>query len=263
MSVSSVERKKKIIDEINRTGKVKVVDLAGFFQVSTETIRRDLDGLEESGLLKRVYGGAIKTTYKIEPPFSQRAGVHLQEKIRIGHKAAALVSDGDAIVIDVGTTTLEFARALKQKKELTIFTNSIPVASVIMEALNNHELTGELILLGGSVNPTQRSTSGPLTISVLHQFHIDKAFISVGGISLKNGVSDYDLDESYVSKEMIEASNDTIVLADHSKIGNQAFSKICSIDKIDVIVSDQVMPESWCHDPAVKALKWIVADENC
>lgn len=263
MSVSSVERKKKIMDEINRTGKVKVVDLADFFQVSTETIRRDLDQLEESGVLKRVYGGAVKTTYKIEPPFSQRTGVHLQEKIRIGHKAAELVSDGDTIVIDVGTTTLEFARALKHKRELTIFTNSIPVASVIMEALNNQELTGELILLGGSVNPTQRSTSGPLAVSVLHQFHIDKAFISVGGISVKNGVSDYDLEESFVSKAMIEASNDTIVLADHSKIGNQAFSRICSIDKIDVIVSDHPMPDSWSHEHAANALKWIVADQTC
>ena len=154
MLILPEERKNEILNELKRIGKVKVIDLAKQFNVSEETIRRDLTQLEENGLLKKVYGGAIKTTFQSgEPPFTQRTTVNQEEKIQIGKKAAELISDGDVIVIDVGTTTLEFAHSIQNKKNITILTNSIPVSAVLTESLNQQKFTGQILLLGGQIDP--------------------------------------------------------------------------------------------------------------
>lgn len=261
MGVLSEERKIEILNELKRMGQVKVIDLAEKFQVSTETIRRDLDILEEKGFLKRVYGGAIKKSYQaVEPPFIQRKSVNLEAKMKIGKKAAELISDGDIIVIDVGTTTLELARAIKNKENITILTNSLPVAHVLTDALNRHQFTGEVLLLGGIVNPKQQSISGRLAEKMLEQFHIDKAFISAGGVSLHHGVSDYDLHETLVTQTMIQVSKETILLADYSKFGVNSFCKVCPLEDLDVIVCDYPLPEEWGHIPQLKEITWITAE---
>lgn len=126
-SILPEERKNAILQTLERTGKVKVIDFAEQYQVSPETIRRDLMLLEEKGLLKRVYGGAVKKSYQNgEPPFLQRQTVNQDAKVKIGIAAADLIADGDTVVIDVGTTMLEFAKVLKGKQDITIITNSLP-----------------------------------------------------------------------------------------------------------------------------------------
>ena len=122
MSVFPEERKNEILKELNKMGKVKVMELVDQFNVSEETIRRDLMILEEKGLLKRVYGGAIKTVFEFEePPFTQRTTVNQEAKVKVGKKAVELISNGDVIAIDVGTTMLEFAQCIENKKDITIF----------------------------------------------------------------------------------------------------------------------------------------------
>ena len=263
MSLLSEERKQQIMDELNQTGKVTVMALSESFSVSTETVRRDLTQLENEGVLKKVYGGAVKVAHPSgEPPFLSREQVRQAEKKRIGEKAAAFIADGDTILIDVGTTTVEFVKSIENKENITILTNSIPVAEVLMDALNKQKFTGNIVFLGGQINAKQQSTSGKFTEAMLEHFHIDKVFLSVGGVSLKSGVSDYDLNESLISQAMISVSNEVIVLADHSKIGVNAFCKIASLDAIDVIITDQSLPESWRNEIESVQLNWVTAGEE-
>ncbi|MFD0828190.1 DeoR/GlpR family DNA-binding transcription regulator [Neobacillus sp. M.A.Huq-85] len=260
MLILPEERKNEILNELKRIGKVKVIDLAKQFNVSEETIRRDLTQLEENGLLKKVYGGAIKTTFQSgEPPFTQRTTVNQEEKIQIGKKAAELISDGDVIVIDVGTTTLEFAHSIQNKENITILTNSIPVSAVLTESLNQQKFTGQILLLGGQIDPKQQSVSGGITEQILNQFNINKAFISAGGVSIENGVSNFHLNETLVSQTMVRVSKQIILLADYSKFGVDTFCKICPLEKLDIIVCDQHLPESWENDLRLNEIDWIKA----
>ncbi len=262
MSVLAEERKKIILDELKLAGKVMVVDLARRFNVSAETIRRDLDILQEEGLLKRVYGGAVrKETLSVEPPFYKRTTICLNEKRRIAQRAAQLVEDGDVLAIDAGTTMLEFARALRNKQDITVITPSLPVTAVISEAINRKELSGEIFLLGGKLNPQQQTMSGSLTEKNLRNFCIDKAFISVGGVSLSDGITDFDLSEALVSRAMIEAASEILVLADHTKMDARAKCRIDGLDAVDVIVSDKPMPDAWQHEDVMRHIRWFTARE--
>ncbi|MEE6452280.1 DeoR/GlpR family DNA-binding transcription regulator [Gottfriedia acidiceleris] len=260
MSVLPEERKNEILKELNKKGKVKVVELVEQFNVSEETIRRDLMMLEEKGLLKKVYGGAIKTVYQNEePPFTQRTIVNQEAKVKIGKKAIDLISNGDVIAIDVGTTMLEFAHGIVNKKDITIITNSLPVSALLTESLNQNKFTGQILLLGGIIDPKQQSICGSMTEQLLDQFNIDKAFISAGGVSTKNGVSNYHLHESLVSRKMVEVSKQVILLTDFSKMGVDTFCKVCALEKVDVIVSDQEFPDEWNGHANLEEIEWIKA----
>lgn len=182
-----------------------------------------------------------------------------EEKIKIGKTAAELISDGDIIVIDVGTTTVEFAHFIENKKNITILTNSIPVSAVLTESLNQKKFTGEVLLLGGQIDPKQQSVSGRLTEQMLNQFNIDKAFISAGGVSIQNGVSNYHLNESLVSRTMVDVSKQIILLADHSKFGVDTFCKVCPLEKIDVMICDQPVPAAWKNHSKLNEIEWIEA----
>ncbi|MDF2066702.1 DeoR/GlpR family DNA-binding transcription regulator [Bacillus sp. Cr_A10] len=257
MSVFPEERKNEILKELNKIGKVKVMELVDQFNVSEETIRRDLMILEEKGLLKRVYGGAIKSVFEFEePPFTQRTTVNKEAKVKVGEKAVEHISHGDVIAIDVGTTMLEFAQCIKNKKDITILTNSLPVSSVLTEKLNQNKFTGQVLLLGGQIDPKHQSISGGLTEQMLNQFNIDKAFISAGGVSIQSGVSNYHLHETLVSRKMIEVSKQVILLTDYSKIGVDTFCKVCPLEKVDVIVCDQPFPEEWRNHSKFEEINW-------
>ncbi|WP_264737629.1 DeoR/GlpR family DNA-binding transcription regulator [Cytobacillus firmus] len=260
MSVLPEERKNEILKELKKTGKVKVVELVEQFQVSEETIRRDLMILEEKGLLKRVYGGAIHAVFQSEePPFVQRTTVNQEAKVKVGKKAVELISDGDVIAIDVGTTMLEFAKQIEKKKDITIITNSLPVSSVLTESLNQNIFTGQVLLLGGQIDPKHQSISGSLTEQMLNQFNIDKAFISAGGFSIQKGVSNYHLHETLVSRKMVEVSKQVILMADSSKIGVDTFSKVSPLEKIDVVVCEQPFPDIWKDHQELRKMNWIQA----
>jgi DeoR/GlpR family transcriptional regulator of sugar metabolism len=258
MSVLPEERKNEILKELNKVGKVKVMELVDQFLVSEETIRRDLMMLEEKGLLKRVYGGAIKSVFQFEePPFTHRTTVNQDAKVKIGKKAVNLISNGDVIVIDAGTTMLEFAKCIENKEDITIITNSLPVSSVLTETLNQNKFTGQILLLGGQIDPKQQSISGSLTEQMLSQFNIDKAFISAGGVSLQNGVSNYHLHETLISRKMVEVSKQIIMLTDYSKFGVDTFCKVCPLEKVDVIICEQPFPDSWRNHSKLEEINCI------
>ncbi|MCZ8516866.1 DeoR/GlpR family DNA-binding transcription regulator [Paenibacillus filicis] len=241
MSLTYEDRKKTILDQLEMEGKVKVHLLAEHLNVSTETIRRDLDRLEKESKLRKVYGGAVKASFDhIEPPFPKRSQMKREEKAAIGRLAASLVKDGETIMLDNGTTTIEILRHLKDRPDVTIITHSIPILTLALEIFR-----GKIIFAGGEVNARYQAATGAITHQLLDQFKVNKAFISAGGISLADGITDYQLEEVTVSQSMIQRSEEAILVCDHSKFGITTFARIARLQEISMVVTDSGCPKEW------------------
>lgn len=258
MSLSFEERKKKIMEWIVQEEKVQVPVLAEKLNVSGETIRRDLDRLDKEGKLKKVYGGAVKASSDSwELPFDLKTSMNATEKRAIGKLAASFVEDGDSIMLGNGTTPLEIIRFLSEKKNVTIVTHSAPAMLLAME-----QFPGRIIFIGGEVNVSQKSANGPLAEWMLDQLKVNKSFISAGGVSSVDGITDYDLQESNISRKMIERSDDVFVLADHTKMGKTTFAHICPLEDVAVIISDSKCPEEWKRTLGDRNVELWLADEE-
>lgn len=241
VSVSFEERKKIIIEKLSKEDVIHVPALAQALNVSSETIRRDLDRLEKEGKLKKVYGGAVKVTSLIqEPSFEQKMQINPKEKEAISRTAASLVEDGDRIFIGGGTTPLSLIRYLEDKKNVTLITPSIPVMIHTLEIFHGH-----VIFIGGEVNREQQLVQGPLAEWTTKQIRANKAIISAGGVSLTDGITDFDLNQAHISRILIERSEMTIILADHSKMGQTTFAHICALQDVSIIVSDWRCSREW------------------
>ncbi|TJY38960.1 DeoR/GlpR transcriptional regulator [Cohnella pontilimi] len=240
-SLSFEKRKKKIMEMLGKFGRVEVQALADEFSVSSETIRRDLERLDSEGKLKKVYGGAVQTRAdSLELPFDEKTFLHAAEKAAIGKYAASLVKDGDTVMLGNGTTTIEIIRNLMKHRDVTIVTHSTPTMLLAMEIF-----PGKIIFVGGEVNVRQKSTAGPLAELVLSQLRVNKAFISAGGVSLTDGITDYELSEANISRKMMERADETIFLADSSKFGKSTFANVCSLDDVYTLITDQHCPDEW------------------
>lgn len=261
MSVSSEQRKEFILQILDREGKVNVLPLAHRFMVSSETIRRDLDVLEREGQLRRVYGGAVRHSgySPSEPPYALRKSQNAEEKRAIGRAAADWIEDGSTIVIDVGTTAMELAMAIQDKQQLKVITNSVAVAAVLSDSLNQGRFRGKVTLLGGELNPEQQSISGPLCERMMEQFRVDLAFMSVGGVSLVDGITDYDANEASMSQLFARCAQRVVVLADHSKLGVTTFARIMSFDGVEAIICDVECPDEWKDAVDQSGVQWIAA----
>ncbi len=238
------ERYEIIINLLHKKKVVKVVELAERFNVSIETVRRDLEYLEKQGELERIYGGAalVKKT-GVEVNYPSREARNQAEKREIGKKAAELIRDGDTVIFDLGTTTLEVARNLRGKNNLTVLTNSIKIA---IELSNLQEIN--VFMLGGQIRKEELATSGFLTKYCLKQFNVDKTFIGVGGITVEDGITDYNIQEAEARRIMIEAAKQVIAVCDHTKFGEKAFINVYELDRIDTIVTDCKVPSELIND---------------
>ncbi|AJY74760.1 DeoR/GlpR family DNA-binding transcription regulator [Paenibacillus beijingensis] len=258
MSLSYEERKKTILELLAKEEKVQVPALAEQLNVSGETIRRDLERLDKEGKLKKVYGGAVRTgSDSWEPPFDLKTSMNAAEKRAIGKLAASLVEDGDSIMLGNGTTPMEIIRFLGGKKNVTIVTHSAPSMLLAMELFQ-----GKIIFIGGEVNVAQKSANGPLAEWMLEKLKVNKTFISAGGVSAVDGITDYDLQESNISKKMMERADDVIVLADHSKMGKTTFAHICALKDVSVLISDHRCPEEWKRTLTDKNIELLIAEEE-
>ncbi|WHH58116.1 DeoR/GlpR family DNA-binding transcription regulator [Petroclostridium sp. X23] len=250
------DRRNKIIQMISNERMVKVSDLIEIFNVSIETIRRDLEYLEKKGYLKRVYGGAVsKSMYGLEPEYSSREVRHYNEKYAIALKALELIDDGDIIEVDIGTTTLEFAKLLKGKKKVTVITNSMQIAMVLADDKDIN-----VILLGGNVRGGEFSTSGFLSENSMDLFNVDKVILGIGGITIEGGITDYHIEETNLRRHAIGRTNKVIALGDHSKFGVTAMNKVCSLQKIDTIVTDNQTDKQMIAKLRSFGIKIFVAD---
>lgn len=228
------ERRKKILKILNDKEVLNVKELTETLHVSIETVRRDLEYLEEQEHLKRVYGGAVLPQPKaIEPTYESREVRFFKEKQAIGKAAVEYVQNNDVIAIDIGTTTLEFAKALVGKRRVTVLTNSMKIAMLLSE-----DSDIRVLMLGGEVRNGEYSVSGFLSGNNMKCFNTEKLFLGAGGISMSKGITDYHMEESNLRRISIENTQKVIVLSDHSKIGVAAMNKVCPIGQMDVLITD-------------------------
>jgi DeoR/GlpR family transcriptional regulator of sugar metabolism len=234
------ERRQRIFKDIEASGIASVRDLALRFDVSSITIIRDLQELEQEGLIRRVHGGAISVRgASYEPPFSAREAQLSPEKQRIASKASELITDGDSIILDVGTTTLELARALKGKRNLTVLVTNLRAA---LELASQPAI--QVIVIGGKLRASELSMVGHLAEQTLRTFQVDKAFIGVGGITLKHGLTEYNFDEAGTKRVMFERARQKIVLADHTKFGKVMLTQVAPLSAADLIITGSEIDES-------------------
>ncbi|OAB34907.1 DeoR family transcriptional regulator [Paenibacillus macquariensis subsp. defensor] len=260
MSLIGEERKDYILNKLNLEGKVKTNELVDNLNVSSETIRRYLEDLEEENKLKRVYGGAVKINLSREEPSQlKREVLYADEKRRIGRAAATLVEDNDVIFIDDGTTTLHMIDYLLNKKNIKVITNSVPALYLLIDYMNKDLFSGEIFFIGGRVSSVQSRVVGSLAEQMVENFYADKAFISIDGIMMDKGITGFDEERGQLVKKMIAQSKHNIVVTDHSKFGEVQFYKVADLKEIDIIVSDVPAPKEWEDYLAKKDVTWIAS----
>jgi DeoR/GlpR family transcriptional regulator of sugar metabolism len=233
------ERHRQILELLDAMGSVVMNDLVERFNVSDMTIRRDLDSLEGQGLLRRVRGGAVGAQGRsYEPPFLVRNSKNQEEKQRIAQAAADLIENGDSIALDVGTTTLEIAHQLSEKRNLTIVTACLHVANVLAQHPDIR-----VIVTGGILRPTELSLVGHLAERAFREFFVDKLFLGVGGIDFDAGLTEFNLEDALVKRAAIQNAKETIVVADSSKFGRVAFTEIAPLSAMSRLITDGGLAE--------------------
>jgi DeoR family transcriptional regulator, fructose operon transcriptional repressor len=230
----SAERRKQILELVEKRSSISVAEMCELLDVSEMTIRRDLSMLSNQGLLQRVHGGAVSRRGRsYEPPYLMRSSINVNDKHAIGEIASSLVMDGDSLALDNGSTVLELAKSLAGKRNLTVLTASLAVANVLADAPGIR-----LILSGGILRPEEGSLIGHIAERTFQEFRIDKAFIGVGGISLENGLTEYNLEDTLVKRNLINNAEQIIVLTDSSKLGKTRFSFVAPLSVVDVLITD-------------------------
>ncbi len=232
------ERLHQTLALVEEEGRVSVAELAERFGVSAVTIRSDLATLEKQGHLVRTHGGAMaRRSVGTVPAFSQRQTVNAAEKQRIGRAAAALVHDGDSIILDDSTTAWQVARHLKDHRELTVVTNSLYIA---LEFVDTPAVT--VIMTGGTLRPASASLVGDQGDCLLEGYHVQKGFFGVRGLTLEAGLTDPDQYGAEMKRRMIERSREVIVIADASKWNRLSFAAFAALDQVDQIITDEGAP---------------------
>lgn len=236
------ERKEQILRLLEERSKITVKELCGRFGVSPITVRNDLKELEAEGRLRRTHGGALPVMAEgqaaFEPLSREKETEHIEEKRRIAECAARFVEDGDTIVLDAGTTTLELAKRLTGRRRLTVITNDLQIAFFLESAADVR-----VVVTGGVVRRGLHCLTGPLAVSSLRGLNVDKAFMGANGFSAEKGCTTPDLGQAEVKAALMELAEEVFLLIDGSKIGKVSFSKFASVGDLDRIVTDAVTPD--------------------
>lgn len=243
-------RQSKILSMLDDQGMVSVVELGALFDVSEMTIRRDLLELEQAGLVRRVHGGATRSIGRAyEPPFRMRQSTAEASKRAIARAASALIGEGDAIGLDVGSTVLEMVPEFVDVDNLTVVTASLRVANRVAE-LHALERSVRLILTGGIARADELSLVGQKAVDFYRSIRLDKAFISIGGISVESGATEFNVDDADVKRAMINSAREVILLADASKFAQTGFAHVMDLDRVSRIITD-----SGANPEAVAAIR--------
>ncbi len=243
MAQKTEKRAKDILHVLLHQGKTSVEQLAEHFQTSTTSVRRDLARLEQQGLVHRTHGGAMLAGQTYEPfrfdaTFTERENRFQREKQLIGIKAAGLIGDGESIGLTAGTTTTEVARSLRGRKSLRVLTNAVNIG-LELSASEGPQTT----LTGGCmIWPGAFSLTGPTALETIEGFVLDRLLLGVTGIDVEHGATMIEIEEAAVSRAMVRQAREVIVVADSSKVGMTSRAVICSIQKINVLVTDSGIP---------------------
>jgi DeoR family fructose operon transcriptional repressor len=238
------ERQEEILRLARAQGRVDVTALADGFRVTAETVRRDLTVLERAGVLRRVHGGAIPVErIGFEPALAARDSVLITEKERIAKAALAELPDEGAVILDAGSTTARLAQALPTDRELSVVVNSPVLATVLGTRAN---LT--VLLLGGRVRGKTLATVDDWALRPLADMYVDVAFMGTNGCSVERGLTTPDPAEATVKRAMIAAARRVVLLADHTKIGNDYLARFGTLDDLDVLITDTGLDEDLAGD---------------
>ncbi|WP_353816444.1 DeoR/GlpR family DNA-binding transcription regulator [Agromyces sp. SYSU T00266] len=248
MQPDAAHRRRLTADLVTERGFVRVVELSESFGVTPVTARADLDALERAGLVRRVHGGAVPSGAgavdprpEREPSFEEALAASVVPKQLIGERAAALVRSGQSVILDVGTTTLQVARALRARddlEDLTIFTNGLSIALELEPEIPRFTV----VVTGGTLRPRQHSLVHPLAGSVLDEIHVDLAVIGCNGVDPRLGVTNANLPEASVKSLMLRRAARSVVVADASKLGEVHLGRIAPVDAFDALVTDAAAP---------------------
>jgi DeoR family transcriptional regulator, aga operon transcriptional repressor len=231
------ERRRKILQMIDKDGQVTITDLAKRFSVSAVTVRADLDALSANGTIMRSHGGAVRRQEANQDfPLRLKATLHRPEKIRIGQAAGKLVRPNETIILDSGTTTAEIAIYLKEAKlhPLTVITNALNISMELADAPGV-----SVIVVGGLLRPVSYSLVGPQAETMLKELHADRLFLAVDGFDVETGPSTPDVLEAQLNSVMVRVAREVTVVADSSKLGRRSVSRIGPLERIDRLITDK------------------------
>ncbi len=232
------ERKLKIIDLLNQNKKVTVTELVALFNVSSATIRSDLRELSEKGQIIRTHGGAIiETGAGFEPDTEQKRDLNLAAKQQIAQLAIELIDNGDTVIFDTGTTTMELAKLLNQRQRITAVTNDLEIARVLEEMSSV-----TVVMLGGELRRNFHCTVGAAGINMLAQLSVDKAFMGTNSLSIANGASTPNIQQAEIKKAMIASAKQVVLLCSNRKLGKDSFARFASLDQINTLIIEKIDP---------------------
>ncbi|MGD0752382.1 MAG: DeoR/GlpR family DNA-binding transcription regulator [Anaerolineales bacterium] len=255
MSLSSVERQNQIVQLLFQNQRISVAEICTTFEISKATACRDLEALVSSKKIQRVHGGALPLAYSSpEIPMLIRREEQAETKRRIGQAAAELVRDGDTIVLGSGSTVLQAARNLKEHRNLTVITNSLPVMNLMVERSDI-----SLVSIGGMLLPTELCFIGHIAELALEEVRADKAIIGVHSINLEQGLTSDYLPEAMTDRALLRAARETIVVADHTKFGRISAALLVPVEKIQTIVTDAETPKDFISGLQDRGIRVIVA----
>ncbi|MDI9258618.1 DeoR/GlpR family DNA-binding transcription regulator [Alicyclobacillus sendaiensis] len=257
MPVFADERKARIAQHVLAHQRATVSELAQMFQASESTIRRDLQELEEQGVLRRTHGGAVaKEIAAFEPTWSEKRIQNQEAKMHIAALALELVRPGQVVLLDAGTTTYELARQWRHEG-VTVVTNSLDIAS---ELRSRREL--ELVLLGGQFRAKTGAFVGPFAERMLDELHVDIAFLGANGVDFR-GFTTPNLQEAAVKRAMVRCADRAVLVADRTKLDQIAFVRVATWDEIDTWISDGPLPEGeWRRWQAEAEVEFICERED-
>jgi DeoR family transcriptional regulator, fructose operon transcriptional repressor len=247
------QRRESILAHIERQGFASLLQLAEAVGASESTVRRDLEFLDRSGQIRRTRGGAAFTGESLTSFEARRERASI-EKQRLGRAAAALIQPGETVLLDGGTTTLEVARNLAGKS-LQVVTNSVPIVSVLACAQDV-----ELIFLGGYLSPKTGVTLGPLTTRALEDIKVRRLVMSTGGMT-KDGLFNSNSLLVEAERRMIDAADEVVVVADHSKLGHSELAFLCGWECVDRVITDRNPGEEWTRLFREQAVRLDVVSE--
>lgn len=254
----AAERKNLILEKLQDEKRVIVGELSELFSVSEETIRRDLDKLDKEGLADKIYGGAVLVeSNNTDMPFNVRKKRNMQGKKVIAEIIQDIVADGDHIIIDPSTTAVSIVKALKNKKRLTVVTNSIEVLVELSDVSG-----WDIISTGGNLRENYLALVGPKAQEEITNFNADKVILSCKGMDMDRGITDANEMFSQVKRAMLRSAKQKILAVDCTKFEKVAFSKICDIADLDLIVTDVRPSDRWMEYFKKKGIVCLYGKEN-
>ncbi len=250
------ERLERMRAFVREKGVARVDEICRVLRVSPATTRRDLEQLEAAGHIRRVHGGAVSTESRLEEPlFDDKTALQSREKRAIARAALAFIKPGDTIYLDGGSTVLELARAVRDRANLTVVTNSLRAAS---------ELSGQgprVIVIGGELRRLSQTLVGPLTQHLLGDLRVDRAFMGTIGLTAAEGLTTTDTNEAFTKRKAMQRASEVVLLADHQKIGKVSFVNAGRLDDIDVLITDRKAEKSFIKEARARGVRVVLAEE--